>query len=75
MYTAEQYRDLFETRSISIIQPDCSHVGGISHLLTIARMAEAYDVRCAFFNRNFHSRSAIEFTALFCLTRCHACDQ
>lgn len=38
MYTAEQYRDLFETRSVAIVQPDCSHVGGISNLLTIVRL-------------------------------------
>ena len=47
MYTTEQFRDLFETRSISIVQPDCSHCGGISNLLTIARMAEAYEVSIA----------------------------
>ena len=40
-------RDLFEARAINIVQPDCSHAGGISALLTIARMAEAYEVSFA----------------------------
>jgi galactonate dehydratase len=44
MYTVEEFRDLFETRAVNIVQPDCSHAGGISHMLTIARMAEAYEV-------------------------------
>jgi galactonate dehydratase len=47
MYTIEEFRDLFETRAIDIIQPDCSHAGGISQMLTIARMAEAYEVAFA----------------------------
>lgn len=47
MYTIEEFRDLFESRSVNIIQPDCSHAGGISHMLTIARMAEAYEVSFA----------------------------
>lgn len=47
MYTTEQFRDLFETRAVNIIQPDCSHAGGISQMLTLARMAEAYEVAFA----------------------------
>jgi galactonate dehydratase len=47
MYTVEEFRDLFETRSVNIVQPDCSHAGGISSMLTIARMAEAYEVAFA----------------------------
>ena len=47
MYTIDQFRDLLNTRGVAIIQPDCSHVGGISSLLTMARMAEAYDVALA----------------------------
>lgn len=47
MYTIEQYRELFETRAVSIVQPDCSHAGGISQMISIARMAEAYEVSIA----------------------------
>lgn len=47
MFTIEEFRDLFETRAINIIQPDCSHAGGISLMLTIARLAEAYEVSFA----------------------------
>ena len=34
-------------QAINIIQPDCSHAGGISLMLTIARLAEAYEVSFA----------------------------
>ena len=44
MYSLAQFRDLLERRSVHIIQPDCSHAGGISELVKIARMAEAYEV-------------------------------
>ncbi|KAH8069218.1 mandelate racemase/muconate lactonizing enzyme [Aureococcus anophagefferens] len=47
MYTVEEFRDLLETRAVNILQPDCSHAGGISSLHTIARMAEAYEVSFA----------------------------
>eukprot|EP00041_Stephanoeca_diplocostata_P023376 m.572887 g.572887 ORF g.572887 m.572887 type:complete len:568 (-) comp22276_c0_seq2:2702-4405(-) len=47
MYTVEAYRSLLEQRAANIIQPDCSHAGGISQMLTLARMAEAYDVSFA----------------------------
>ena len=47
MFTVASFRDLFEKRCVDIVQPDCSHCGGISPLLTISRMAEAYDVSLA----------------------------
>ena len=47
MHTIEEFRDLLELRSVSIIQPDVSHIGGISPLLTLARMSEAYEVSLA----------------------------
>jgi hypothetical protein len=31
-------------------------------------------VRCAFFDRNFHSRMPLRFTPLLRLKRCHACN-
>eukprot|EP00051_Salpingoeca_urceolata_P015933 m.208811 g.208811 ORF g.208811 m.208811 type:complete len:396 (-) comp18541_c0_seq7:37-1224(-) len=47
MFTVEQFRDLFEARAVNIVQPDCSHAGGISQMLSISRMAEAYEVAFA----------------------------
>ena len=44
MYTQAEFRDLLEGRGASLIQPDCSHAAGISNLLSLARMAEAYEV-------------------------------
>lgn len=41
-YTVEAYRSLLEQRAANIIQPDCSHAGGISQMLTLARMAEVH---------------------------------
>eukprot|EP00295_Goniomonas_pacifica_P001015 CAMPEP_0175805204 /NCGR_PEP_ID=MMETSP0107_2-20121207/530_1 /TAXON_ID=195067 ORGANISM="Goniomonas pacifica, Strain CCMP1869" /NCGR_SAMPLE_ID=MMETSP0107_2 /ASSEMBLY_ACC=CAM_ASM_000203 /LENGTH=342 /DNA_ID=CAMNT_0017116607 /DNA_START=1 /DNA_END=1029 /DNA_ORIENTATION=- len=47
MFTVHEFRDLLERRCVNIIQPDCSHAGGISHLLNIARLAESYEVSLA----------------------------
>lgn len=47
MFSLADFRDLFEQRTINIVQPDCSHCGGISNLLSISRMAEAYEVSLA----------------------------
>ena len=47
MVTVEEFRDLLATRGAHILQPDCSHAGGISHMHSIARMAEAYEVAIA----------------------------
>ncbi|KAL6711672.1 hypothetical protein ACN47E_004606 [Coniothyrium glycines] len=40
-------RPFLEAASVDILQPDISHVGGISELKRIAAMAEAYDVAIA----------------------------
>ena len=32
-------------------------------------------VRCAFFDKDLHSRMPLSFTPLLRLKRCHACDQ
>ncbi|KAL4918622.1 hypothetical protein BDW62DRAFT_217568 [Aspergillus aurantiobrunneus] len=40
-------KPFLESASISILQPDISHVGGISEIRRIATMAEAYDVALA----------------------------
>lgn len=47
MFTLAEFRDLLEKRCVGILQPDCSHVGGISALVKIAHLAEAYDVAMA----------------------------
>lgn len=47
MFSRWDYKNLFEQGYVDIIQPDLSHAGGISECLTIARMAEAYDVSIA----------------------------
>merc|ERR1712185_295866 len=47
MFRIEEFRELLETRSVNIVQPDCSHCGGISALFNIARLAEAYEVALA----------------------------
>jgi len=47
MFSVASFRDLLNAHAADILQPDCSHCGGISNLLTISRMAEAYDVAMA----------------------------
>lgn len=47
MFSRWEYKGLFEAGYVDIIQPDLSHAGGLSECLTIARMAEAYDVAVA----------------------------
>mmetsp|Transcript_171166 Transcript_171166/g.416188 ORF Transcript_171166/g.416188 Transcript_171166/m.416188 type:complete len:407 (-) Transcript_171166:200-1420(-) len=47
MFTVAAFRDLLQRRCVDIVQPDCSHCGGISNLLTISRLAESYDVSLA----------------------------
>lgn len=44
LYTRTQFRDLLERRSVSVIQPDVTHVGGITELRKIAALADTYDV-------------------------------
>jgi galactonate dehydratase len=36
------FREVFEKQAVSLIQPDASHVGGISELKKVANMAEVY---------------------------------
>lgn len=40
-------RPFLEAGAINILQPDLSHIGGVSELRRIAAMAEAYDVAIA----------------------------
>lgn len=41
------YRELFEKRAASVVQPDITHCGGLSEVRKIAAMAEAYKVSIA----------------------------
>jgi galactonate dehydratase len=36
------FREIFEKHAVALIQPDVSHVGGISELEKVANMAEVY---------------------------------
>ena len=47
MYSRWDFKAILEAGSVDIIQPDVSHAGGISEVLRIAAMAEAYDVALA----------------------------
>jgi galactonate dehydratase len=47
MYSRWDFKPLFRDGYVDIIQPDLSHAGGISEVMKIAAMAEAYDVALA----------------------------
>ena len=47
MFSRWDFKNLLKDGYVDIVQPDLSHAGGISECLTIARMAEAYDVAIA----------------------------
>ncbi len=42
LLTRWEFREVFEKHAVALIQPDCSHVGGISELKKVANMAEVY---------------------------------
>jgi len=47
MYTRWDFKSLFQSGGVDIIQPDLSHAGGIWEVRKIAAMAEAYDIAVA----------------------------
>jgi galactonate dehydratase len=47
LYTRYDFKRVFATGGVDIIQPDPSHAGGITETCKIAAMAEAYDVALA----------------------------
>jgi galactonate dehydratase len=47
MYSRWDFKSLLQDGYVDIIQPDVSHAGGISEVVKIAAMAEAYDVAIA----------------------------
>jgi galactonate dehydratase len=47
LFTRWQYRELLESKAVSVVQPDLCHVGGIFEARKIAAMAETYYVSVA----------------------------
>lgn len=47
LHSRYDFKAVFATRAASIINPDTAHVGGISEMVRIGHMAEAYDVALA----------------------------
>jgi galactonate dehydratase len=47
LHSRYDFKRVFETRAASIVNPDTAHVGGISEMVRIGAMAEAYDVALA----------------------------
>nr|WP_245188982.1 galactonate dehydratase [Mameliella alba] len=47
LHSRYDFRRVFETRAASVVNPDTAHVGGISEMVRIGHMAEAYDVALA----------------------------
>jgi galactonate dehydratase len=47
MYSRWDFKQIFESGAVDVIQPDLSHAGGITEVYKIASMAEAYDVALA----------------------------
>jgi galactonate dehydratase len=47
LYSRWDIKPFLEASSVDVLQPDVSHVGGISEIKRIANMAEAYDVGIA----------------------------
>jgi galactonate dehydratase len=47
LFSRWDFKSLFASGAVDIIQPDLSHAGGISEVKKIAAMAEAYDVALA----------------------------
>lgn len=47
LHNRYEFRAVFEKRAAVVINPDTAHVGGISEMVRIGHMAEAYDVALA----------------------------
>ncbi|MEY8097257.1 galactonate dehydratase [Falsihalocynthiibacter sp. S25ZX9] len=47
LHSRYDFKRVFETRAASLINPDTAHAGGISEMVRIGHMAEAYDVAIA----------------------------
>ncbi|WP_025772205.1 galactonate dehydratase [Thioalkalivibrio sp. HK1] len=47
LHSRYDFKAVFESRAASVINPDTAHVGGISEMVRIGAMAEAYDIALA----------------------------
>ena len=47
LHSRYDFKRVFETRAAGVVNPDTAHVGGISEMVRIGHMAEAYDVALA----------------------------
>jgi len=47
MFSRWDFKEVFESGAVDVIQPDVSHAGGITEVKKIADMAESYDVAMA----------------------------
>lgn len=47
LVTIHAFRELFEKRAVSVIQPDITHCGGLSEVRRIAAMADVYRISVA----------------------------
>lgn len=47
LHSRYDFKQLFESRAACVINPDTAHVGGISEMVRIGHMAEAYDIALA----------------------------
>lgn len=47
LHSRYDFREVFEKRAAGLINPDTAHVGGISEMVRIGHMAEAYDIGMA----------------------------
>lgn len=47
LHSRYDFKRVFELRAASIVNPDTAHVGGISEMVRIGHMAEAYDIGLA----------------------------
>ena len=47
LHSRYDFRAVFESRAAGLINPDTAHVGGISEMVRIGHMAEAYDIGLA----------------------------
>jgi len=44
MYSRWDFREVFQSQSVDIVQPAISHAGGITEVVNIGKMAEAYNI-------------------------------
>lgn len=66
VYTKWGFRPILMKNAASILQPDCSHAGGITEVMRIAAMADAFDVQIAPHN----PLSAIDLAAAVQVAAC-----